>query len=85
MYHRRYSTNPNPSEIQNFCRAFVELQELRHIADYDVAATFNKSDCRAKINIAVTAVSNFYTISSTNKEQVLNLVSLIMLGNEKRS
>jgi hypothetical protein len=51
-----------PREIQEFSRAFVELQLKRHEADYDPDATMYKSAALANIAIVETVIKEFLNV-----------------------
>jgi hypothetical protein len=46
-----------PTQIVNFADAFVNLQELRHRADYDPEASFKRSQVVNHIGVARSAVN----------------------------
>jgi hypothetical protein len=48
-----------PKEIEDFANTFVQLQEKRHIADYDPKAKFAKSGVQSDIIIAYVAIETF--------------------------
>jgi hypothetical protein len=48
-----------PVTIRNLAGTFAELQEKRHLADYDRAERFQRSDVRALIEQAVKHVADF--------------------------
>lgn len=54
-----------PPELARVAGAFAELQEERHRADYDVAATFTRSDARNAVARARRAFAEWDAISST--------------------
>ncbi|MEX2560734.1 MAG: hypothetical protein WD403_12510 [Pirellulales bacterium] len=43
---------PIPQEVQNVAKAFVDLQQARHDADYDLARSFPRSDALAFVEQA---------------------------------
>jgi len=51
-----------PREIQEFSRAFVQLQLKRHEADYDPEATMYKSAALANIAIVETVIKEFSNV-----------------------
>jgi hypothetical protein len=51
-----------PREIQEFSRAFVQLQLKRHEADYDPDATMYKSAALANIAIVETVIKEFSNV-----------------------
>lgn len=60
---------PIPSEIRNIARTFVELQEKRHLADYDLSETFRKVEVLRLIEQAELHVKDFQqlAVSDTRK------------------
>jgi hypothetical protein len=51
-----------PREIQEFSRAFVQLQLKRHEADYDPDATMYNSAALANIAIVETLIKEFSNV-----------------------
>lgn len=43
---------PVSTPLDEFCSTFVDLQDRRHEADYDTAATFTRGDVRSLLNLA---------------------------------
>lgn len=50
--------NP-PADLVELARAFIQLQEARHEADYDHTANLAEADARAAINAAGEALARF--------------------------
>lgn len=68
---RRYN-NKNvmgrfPKEIDDFANAFVTMQEKRHAADYDPAASFAKSTVRADVLLARRAIASFKSAAEKDR------------------
>lgn len=53
-----------PREVQDFCGIFVQLQEKRHLADYDPFARFVLSDVRQDIASAESAIQSIRKLSA---------------------
>lgn len=58
---------PILAPIQNLAGTFVELQEKRHLADYDRAERFRRSDVQALIEQAVKHVDDFARLPVSNE------------------
>ena len=65
-----------PPAIQTFARAFRDLQETRHIADYDPDAKFRRSNVIALIDRAESAILSFYAASVAERRTLATLVLL---------
>ncbi len=48
-----------PMEIQYFAQVFVDMQQLRHIADYDPDADYSKADAMQLIGFAEEGIRRF--------------------------
>jgi len=48
-----------PADIRAFAHAFVEMQELRHKADYSPMESFNKSDVRQELDKVRIVIADF--------------------------
>jgi hypothetical protein len=57
-------TNALQLELKQVARAFVELQDARHNADYDLAISFDRLDVLQKIAMAERAFSAWHSIRS---------------------
>jgi len=60
---------PIPVEIRNIAGTFVELQEMRHQADYDLSERFRKAEVLKLIEQAKSHVEQFHklAVSDTRK------------------
>ncbi len=58
-----------PMEIKAVASAFVELQEKRHLADYDLTERFSRSDVVALIEQAETVIEDFASLASSNERK----------------
>lgn len=56
-----------PASLRDVADAFVQLQELRHEADYDPKASFLRSDVVAHIRLARTAVAQLEGASTADR------------------
>jgi hypothetical protein len=54
---------PVPPEIQHISVAFVQLQEARHKADYDVTNTVTPLDAQTKVQMVKTAFNDWATVA----------------------
>ena len=55
--------------IQNVARAFAELQEKRHLADYDLTEHFNRSEVLGMIEQAKVRTTAFTEIPSLDEKK----------------
>jgi len=55
-----------PNEIQDIAKTFVELQEKRHLADYDLTERFRRSDVLALIQQVQSDVEQFATLAPSD-------------------
>lgn len=58
-----------PNEIRAVATAFVELQENRHLADYDLTERFSRSDVIALIEQAETVIEDFAGLANSNERK----------------
>ncbi len=65
-----------PACIVQFAEAFVDLQELRHSADYDPTAIFKRADVVASIDLAEQAIFN---LGMASRRDLRAFVALVML------
>lgn len=56
-----------PAEIKDFAEAFVHLQNLRHVADYDPDKRFSKAETVVKILEARSAVDKFNAVAARHR------------------
>jgi hypothetical protein len=59
---RLVGTLPVPPVLRNLAELFLNLQEQRHLADYDLAAAFLRQDVLALIDDVERAVADWATI-----------------------
>lgn len=52
-----------PSKLANVAHAFVELQEARHAADYDIEKRFTRTEARALVTRARAAIGDWSTVT----------------------
>ncbi len=58
-----------PTAIQDIAKTFVELQEKRHLADYDRTERFRRSDVLALIEQARNDVQNFAALPQSDDKK----------------
>jgi hypothetical protein len=58
-----------PREIRTLASTFVELQEKRHLADYDLTERFTRSDVMALIEQAETVIEEFAELPPSNERK----------------
>lgn len=70
-----------PAEIVGFAEAFVDLQELRHAADYDSTAAFRRADVVAVIGRAEKVIGDLRRV---RRSDLRAFVALVLLPPERR-
>ena len=60
--------------IQTFSTGAIELQEKRHLADYNPLPRFRTSDAKLAISTARSAVSRFQAASEDHRKAFLTLL-----------
>jgi uncharacterized protein (UPF0332 family) len=68
---------PLPLALRNVANAFVELQQARHEADYNVAKSFSRAEVRSLIDQAEQAFQDWQTVRRTTAGR-LYLVCLLL-------
>jgi uncharacterized protein (UPF0332 family) len=68
----------NPTEIKLYCGAVIDLQQNRHIADYDLSAVFNKNDTLTLLRQAEIGVKSFQNALVNYPEEVNTFLGLIL-------
>jgi len=58
-----------PGEIQALALAFVELQDKRHLADYDLTECFKRSDVLTLIVQVQQRIEDFRKLASSNEKR----------------
>ena len=58
-----------PREIQDLAATFVELQEKRHLADYDLTERFSRSDTISLIEQAKKHASSFANLPASDEKR----------------
>lgn len=71
LYEPNNGFGPN---IQAFAIALVDLQEKRHVADYDITATMRQSDAVLAVKTARAALRRFSKASKTRRNLFLGLL-----------
>ena len=64
--------------------AFVELQQARHEADYDLSRRFSRTDVLALVGVAEGAFSAFQTMRKADENRRVFLMHLVFHGRWKR-
>jgi len=72
---------PVPTELRAVAKAFVDLQEARHLADYDNARTWTIMEARARVTDAQSAFQNWRKIRT---DAAANEYLLSLLVGKKR-
>jgi len=73
---RSLLTNPLPAPLVSVARSFVRLQEMRHMADYDVASRFERARAKNAVALATQLFVDWEAIRNTDDARVF-LASLM--------
>jgi hypothetical protein len=57
-----------PSQVSDIARNFVELQDVRHLADYDLTEKFIREDVLTLVQLAETAIGEFSAAPDSNEK-----------------
>ena len=74
-----YSSAPRgivPVELERVATAFANLQEARHIADYDVGARFTRSQAQGFVRVARDALADWEIVATTGSARLFLLLLL---------
>ena len=66
-----------PPAIRQVARTFVQLQEERHEADYDLAKTFTRSEVLTTITRARTAMASWKTVKGSPEADAYLLAMIV--------
>jgi len=66
-----------PSNLRDVAQAFVDLQQARHEADYNLARSFSKSEAQALVDQADQAFTDWQTVRNNDVAR-LYLVCLLL-------
>ena len=58
-----------PAEIRELAETFVDLQEWRHVADYDLTERFKRSDVLSLINEVERRIQAFTQLASSSEKR----------------
>ena len=58
-----------PMEIRELAQMFVNLQEIRHLADYDLTERFKRSEVLVRIAEVTKHTENFKNMESSNEKR----------------
>ena len=67
------------ADIKTIAEAFINLQELRHSADYDLAHAFTRQDAETAADQAKDAMDAWNRVRTANEELALLFVLSLML------
>lgn len=72
------------AEVETIAVAFVELQQARHEADYDLSRRFARADVSALLNVADGAFAAFRRLDRNDPSRRVLLFNLVFHGRWKR-
>lgn len=70
-------TAPLEPEIVGVSKAFVELQQARHSADYDLSSRLSRNEARRIVALANGAIADWHTVRRTDNARVF-LTALLL-------
>lgn len=73
-----------PVALQDIARAFIQLQEDRHRADYDLARPFSRSEASQLVESAASAITNWPTIADDDAARLYLVLLLTWKSLEQR-
>ena len=76
---RGLTTHPLEVELTDVARIFVQLQEARHLADYDLAAVFDRDQVLNYVDKTQLAMEKWKAIKNTPNANVF-LTALLLHG-----
>lgn len=68
---------PVPPELRQVASAFVNLQEARHEADYDLSRRFSRSEALDLIEVSEKATEAWREIRNTSEAQIFLTALLV--------
>jgi hypothetical protein len=74
---RTLVTIPLPAQVSSVAHAFVQLQEERHKADYDVADRFDRARAQNAVSLAAQLFMDWNTVRDTDDARVF-LAALLL-------
>jgi len=74
----KISISGDPS-LGKICKYFIELQELRHIADYDLMSPIRKSDAHDACDKAQVAMSAWTVLRRDNPQAAMLFATAVLL------
>jgi hypothetical protein len=63
------TTFKTPAEIKQIAGTFVEFQEKRHMADYDLTKRFSRSDAVAAVSEIEIAIKRFAALRNSDERK----------------
>jgi len=69
-----------PPDLQNVARSFIDLQEARHSADYDLSYKLSSADAHQLIKVAARAMDSWDRIAASAEANIF-VLSLLMWKN----
>lgn len=58
-----------PAEVRDLAQTFVEIQETRHVADYDLTQRFRRSDVLYLIRVVEDQIRAFAALSASDEKR----------------
>jgi hypothetical protein len=74
---------PDP-RVVTVADAFIDLQQARHDADYDLSSRFSRTDVLTQYELAETAFREFQSMYKSDPQRRVFLMALVFHGRWKR-
>jgi len=58
-----------PADVRSLAKAFIDLQQKRHLADYDLTERFTRSDVLGIIQQAGNVITSFRRLGASNAKR----------------
>ncbi|MCG5535847.1 hypothetical protein [Ectothiorhodospira mobilis] len=72
------------ARVMTVADAFIELQQARHDADYDLSSRFSRTDVLAHVGLAESAFQEFHSMRRSEWQRRVFLMALVFHGRWKR-
>ena len=81
LYDTLLTSSPIPPELGRIAAAFVDSQQNRHRADYDLSAPFSRQDALNAVQQVRSAMKDWETLKQNNKEMARLYATCLLLWN----
>lgn len=81
LYNALFTGSALPSELKRIAAAFVDLQQNRHRADYDLSEPMSRQDALNAVQQVRSAMNDWNTLKQNNKEMARLYATCLLLWN----